>query len=177
MLNIRINFTVNFKKVGVAALVWFLTIGHLASPAQALPVTVGYEKPVSVALTYVNVTTTKTEAAQAVASSTVKYFDPQALAFLTVYASGWKMSEWKCLDNLWNSESHFNPKALNMGSKAFGIAQFLPSTWGNYKVAKTASAKLQIQYGLHYLQMRYGAKNDPAGACNAWNFHLRHGWY
>ncbi len=63
---------------------------------------------------------------------------------------------WLCLNKLWNSESHFNPKALNMSSHAFGIAQFLPTTWGNYKVAKTVSAKLQIQYGLRYIQKRYG---------------------
>jgi len=78
---------------------------------------------------------------------------------------------------LWNSESHFNPKALNMSSHAFGIAQFLPSTWGNYKVTQTASAKLQIKYGLRYITKRYGSTDDPHGACNAWKFHQKTGWY
>jgi hypothetical protein len=178
MLNIRISFTVNLKKVGATLLAGFILFAHLVSPAYALTVQVPtYEKKVTVSLTYLTVTTTKTEAKIALASSSVKYFDPQALAFLTTYAQGWSMADWKCLNNLWNSESHFNPKALNMGSKAFGIAQFLPSTWGNYKVAKTASAQLQIKYGLHYIVKRYGSTNDPTGACTAWKFHQKNGWY
>jgi len=180
MLNIRLNLTINLRKVFAAGLAGLIFIAHLITPAYALTVSVKEslrEKPVTVNLAYLTVTTTKTQAKLDIASSSVKYFDPQALAFLTVYAKGWKLSEWTCLNNLWNSESHFNPKALNMGSRAFGIAQFLPTTWQNYKVVKTASAKLQIQYGLRYIQMRYGRTYDPAGACVAWKFHQKNGWY
>ena len=177
MLNIRISFTVNLKKVGAGLLAGMIFFSHLVTPASALIVAVKTEKSVTVSLTYLTVTTTKTKAKMDLASPTVKYFDPQAVAFLTTYSQGWNRSQWLCLNKLWNSESHFNPKALNMRSHAFGIAQFLPTTWGNYKVAKTASAKLQIQYGLRYIQKRYGSLNDPTGACNAWNFHQRKGWY
>jgi len=111
------------------------------------------------------------------ASNGSKYFDAEALAFLTTYTKGWKMSEWKCLQTLWQKESHFNPKAKNMHSGAYGIAQFLPATWGNYKVEKTAEAKLQIQYGLRYIMKRYGSEKDPNGACNAWGFWQKHNWY
>ena len=178
MLNIRISFTVNLKKVGAAGLAGFIFFAHLVAPAYAVTSKVpAYERAVTISLTYLTVTTTKTEAKTALASSNVKYFDAQAIAFLTTYSQGWNLTEWKCLSNLWNSESHFNPKARNMGSGAFGIAQFLPSTWGNYKVAKTPSAQLQIKYGLHYIVKRYGSTNDPTGACNAWKFHQKNGWY
>jgi hypothetical protein len=177
MLNIRISFTVNLKKVGAGLLAGMIFFSHLVTPASAITEVVTPEKSTTVSLTYLTVTTTKTQAKMDLASPTVKYFDPQAIAFLTTYSQGWNRAEWKCLNNLWNSESHFNPKALNMSSHAFGIAQFLPSTWGNYKVTQTASAKLQIKYGLRYITKRYGSTDDPHGACNAWKFHQKTGWY
>jgi hypothetical protein len=180
MLNIRINLTINLKKVFAGATAGFIFAVHLITPAYALTVkapAINNEKVVTVNLAYLTVRTTKTQAKTALASPYVKYFDAQATAFLTVYSQGWSTKEWGCLNNLWNSESHFNPKALNMGSKAFGIAQFLPNTWSNYKVMKTAEAKLQIQYGLRYIEKRYGSIYDTAGACNAWKFHKKHGWY
>ena len=177
MLNIRINLTINLKKVSAGLLAGIIFCSHLVTPAYAITAAVKPEKSVTVSLTYLTVTTTKTQAALDLASPTVKYFDPQALAFLTTYSQGWTRAQWKCLNNLWNSESHFNPKALNMSSHAYGIAQFLPTTWGNYKVVKTASANLQIQYGLRYISKRYWSTDDPTGACNAWKFHQRTGWY
>lgn len=153
--------------------------GHLVVPptAQALTVPGVAEKPVTVSLTYLTVTTTRSQAKTDLASTTVKYFDAEATAFLMTYSQGWTVKEWKCLRNIWQKESHFNPKAKNMSSGAYGIAQFLPSTWGNYKVEKTAEARLQIKYGLRYILKRYGDTNDPNGACNAWNFWTRNGWY
>ena len=173
MLNIRVNFTVDLKKVAIVVSTMFLIVQHLMAPANAVPPKVfqAYEPHVRVSLTYLNVNTTKSEAIEALQSPYAKYFDPETLAFLTTYAKGMSMGEWKCLRNLWQNESHFNPHALNMGSKAYGIAQFLPVTWGNYKLAKTSVASSQIEYGLHYIQVRYG------NACNAWKFHQKHGWY
>ena len=171
MLNIRLNFTINVRKVVATLATLFMVFQHTLSPAHALPITSVQEKTVTVSLEYLTVTTTRSNAEKALASPYVKYFDPQTIAFLTEYSNGVSMGEWKCLNSLWSSESHFNPKALNMGSKAYGIAQFLPTTWGNYKVKKTASAVLQIKYGLHYIQLRYG------DACNAWKFWKTHGWY
>ena len=171
MLNIRISFTVDVKKVLRVMGVLVLVSTQMFTPAHALPAQTSKEKVVTISLEYLTVNTTRTDAKKALASTYVKYFDAQTIAFLTEYSSGKSMTEWKCLNSLWSHESHFNPKALNMGSHAFGIAQFLPSTWGNYNVKKTAVAQLQIKYGLRYIQQRYG------DACNAWKFWQGHGWY
>ena len=176
MLNIRINVVVDVKKVLSVITTAMLVTTCLVGPAEAVPskplgMSMVIEKPVTVHLTYMKVTTTKTEAKNALASGTVKYFDAEALAFLTVYTKNWDMAEWTCLRNLWQKESHFNPKALNMHSGAYGIAQFMPSTWDNYKVEKTADAQLQIKYGLRYIEKRYG------NACTAWQFWQDNNWY
>jgi hypothetical protein len=181
MLNIRINLTINLRKVGAGVAAGFILVAHLVTPAYALtiapPISLKPEKVVTANLTYMKVQTTKSEAKAALASNSVKYFDAEALAFLTVYTKDWKMSEWECLRNIWKHESHFNPKSLNKSSGAYGIAQFMPSTWGNYKVEKTPVAQLQIQYGLRYIEKRYGSTNDTTGACNAWRFWQKKGWY
>ena len=176
MLNI--SFSIDLRKWSKLCLAISLLVGQTFwGEPHAVAVTAPVEKPVTVNLTYLTVTTTKSQAKKALASDTVKYFDSEALAFLTVYTKDWKMSEWKCLRNLWQHESHFNPKARNMHSGAYGIAQFMPSTWGNYKVEKTSEAKLQITYGLRYIERRYGSTVDPNGACNAWAFWQKHNWY
>jgi hypothetical protein len=177
MLNIRINVMIDVRKWVVSLVAAVMVWGQLFSPATALPTEPKPEAAVKVSLTYMNVVTTKSEAVKALKSPYVKYFDAQAIAFLTEYAHGESMAEWKCLNSLWNGESHFNPKALNMSSHAYGIAQFLPTTWANYKVEKTPVAQLQIKYGLRYIKVRYGSPKDPSGACNAIAFWNAHGWY
>jgi len=81
-------------------------------------------------------------------------------------------AQFACLNKLWTQESHWNPKALNKSSGAFGIAQFMPTTWGNYKFEyKPKSPIKQINYGLHYISKRYGSP------CSAWSHEKRFGWY
>ena len=181
MLNIRINLTINLRKVFAGATAGLILVSHLITPAYALTIapkmSLTPEKSVTVSLAHLKVQTTKTAAMKAIASPHAKYFDAEALAFLTVYANDWSIKEWTCLRYIWTKESHFNPKALNKRSGAYGIAQFMPSTWGNYKVVKTPEAQLQIKYGLRYIEARYGSNADPHGACNAQAFWKKHNWY
>jgi SLT domain-containing protein len=79
--------------------------------------------------------------------------------------------EFSCLDNLIKLESHWNTKAKNRNSGAFGIFQFMPHTWENYGYVKTTNPIIQVQAGLRYIKVRYG------NSCQAYAFHLNHGWY
>jgi TP901 family phage tail tape measure protein len=79
--------------------------------------------------------------------------------------------EWSALVALINSESGFNPTAQNPTSSAYGLFQFLDSTWSSVGGSKTSDPALQTIYGLRYIASRYG---DPLGA---WAFHQAHNWY
>jgi hypothetical protein len=96
---------------------------------------------------------------------------PRQIARHASRSLGHNLREWRCLDILWTHESHFNPKARNKHSGAYGIAQFMPKTWSNYKVKKTSNASLQIKYGLRYIDKRYGSP------CAAWKHWRKHHWY
>ena len=76
-----------------------------------------------------------------------------------------------CLNQLWQRESGWNPNAQNPTSTAYGIAQFLNSTWASTGIAKTSDPYLQVDAGLIYIENRYGS------ACAAWDFHQANNWY
>ena len=98
-----------------------------------------------------------------------KSFTPRQLAEKSS-RNKWRSSrQWFCLEKLWAKESHFNPKAHNKRSGAYGIAQFTPQTWGSRR--RTSDPQTQIRYGLRYIEKRYGSP------CAAWNHHRRYGWY
>lgn len=89
----------------------------------------------------------------------------QAYAQSKLADYGWDAKEMPYLIDLWNRESGWNPTAKNPHSTAYGIAQFLDSTWGNYGT-KTANPNSQIDAGLKYIAARYGA---PSAAIAFWN--------
>jgi hypothetical protein len=171
------------RKLAVSAITYSLVIAPTAAPAYGIGVVqkpmkmsvittvAAKELPVTVELTHLTVRTTRTQASRSIASRESLYFDAEALAFLTVYSKGWSVKEWGCLRSVWRHESNFNPKSLNKKSGAYGIPQFMPDTWDNYKVKKTSNAQLQIKYGMRYIEKRYGS------ACNAWKFWRTHQWY
>lgn len=68
-------------------------------------------------------------------------------------------------------ESGGNPNAQNPTSTAYGLFQFLNSTWGSVGGTKTSDPAAQILYGLRYIASRYGS---PTGAQAFWQ---SHGWY
>jgi hypothetical protein len=80
-------------------------------------------------------------------------------------------SEFSCLENLWGKESGWNPNAQNRSSTAYGIAQFLNSTWAATGIAKTSDGYRQIDAGLIYIERTYGSP------CAAWAKSQSSGWY
>ena len=95
----------------------------------------------------------------------------QAIARMEAAPYGWATGqEWADLVSLWNRESGWSNTAQNPTSTAYGIAQFLDTTWAPYG-PKTSSATLQIKYGLEYIRDRYGSPSA------AWAHEESAGWY
>ncbi len=84
---------------------------------------------------------------------------------------GGNSSEFSCLENLWGKESGWNPNAQNPTSTAYGIPQFLDSTWAGTGIAKTSDGYRQIDAGLIYIESRYGSP------CGAWAHSQANNWY
>ncbi|MFC8411054.1 hypothetical protein [Arthrobacter sp. NPDC057259] len=114
-------------------------------------------------------------AASAPAPQPVAVDDPagaQAYAASQLPAHGWAPSEMQCLMKLWTRESDWKTTATNPSSGAYGVVQSLPAE-------KMASAgadymtnyRTQINWGLQYVQERYGSP------CGALNFHYANNWY
>jgi hypothetical protein len=88
------------------------------------------------------------------------------------FAKGWNQGQqWQDLLSLWNQESGWNSNAQNTTSTAYGIAQFLDSTWAPYG-RKTSDPATQIKYGLEYIHDRY-----PRGPVEAWQHEVSNNWY
>ena len=85
---------------------------------------------------------------------------------------GWGTGRhWDSLSQLIHKESSWNPNAQNKTSSAYGLFQFLNSTWAGVGGRKTSDPALQAQFGLKYIQQRYG---DPEKALG---FHKKNNWY
>lgn len=87
---------------------------------------------------------------------------------------GWGSgNQWNALYKLIQGESGFRPNAQNPTSTAYGLFQFLDSTWGTVGGHKTSDPTLQTIYGLKYIQSVYGS---PANAYAQWSARSPH-WY
>jgi Transglycosylase SLT domain len=100
------------------------------------------------------------------AASGVQAYQSYALSQL-----GGNTGQSSCLNQLWQRESGWNPNAQNPSSSAYGIPQFLNSTWASTGIAKTSDPYRQIDAGLVYIESRYGSP------CGAWSFWQSHKWY
>ncbi|WP_433333801.1 transglycosylase SLT domain-containing protein [Spirillospora sp. CA-294931] len=116
-----------------------------------------------------------TKAAAAVAKVKKKQTRKQrnmAIAKPMVRKRGWSTRQYKCLVKLWNRESHWNHKARNRSSGAYGIPQAMPgrkmrSAGKDWRT----NPRTQIKWGLRYIKGRY---KTPCGALKHSN---RRGWY
>lgn len=79
--------------------------------------------------------------------------------------------QWAAIQRLVQKESGWNPTARNPTSTAFGLFQFLDSTWAAMGGRKTDNPSYQATLGLRYIKGKY---RDPLGALA---FHNSHNWY
>jgi cell wall-associated NlpC family hydrolase len=80
-------------------------------------------------------------------------------------------SEWSSLAELVSHESSWNNRAQNPHSTAYGLFQFLDSTWAGTGIKKTSDPTQQSIAGMRYIKSRYGDPN------HAWSFWKKHNWY
>lgn len=96
----------------------------------------------------------------------------RAYAASAIGGYGWGEGEYNCLVLLWNRESGWRADAYNASSGAYGIPQSLPGS----KMASAGddwrtNAATQINWGLGYIDARYGSP------CGAWEHSEGWNWY
>jgi phage-related protein len=85
---------------------------------------------------------------------------------------GWGSGpEWNALDRLEMREAGYNPNAQNPTSTAYGLGQFLNSTWAGVGGTKTSDPELQSDYMMRYIRQRFGSPSKALA------FHLAHNYY
>lgn len=89
--------------------------------------------------------------------------EPKAYARTVLLSKGYSSRQYVCLVKLWNRESHWNYKADNPTSTAYGIGQLLTET--------SRLPDVQIRNGIRYISYRYGLP------CAAWLHWQHHYWY
>ena len=110
--------------------------------------------------------------AQVVRTESLADEDPRDVALRLMPEYGLSQSEFGCLDQLWISESDWDPTADNPTSTAYGIPQALTGgTHDNLPADYMTNPVSQIRWGLWYIRESYGS------ACAAWDFKQANNWY
>ena len=107
--------------------------------------------------------------------SKAQYTDPKSqnaiLAYQYYVKDNVPKDQVKCYFNIIDKESKWNPLADNPKSTAFGLGQFLNSTWEIVDAKKTKDPYAQIDAMIKYVNLIYG------DGCKAWEFKQYKGWY
>lgn len=97
--------------------------------------------------------------------------DPvKSYAYVKV-AQAFGSDHWNSFNNIIIRESQWNPLSQNPTSSAFGLGQFLNSTWKGTGFEKTNDPYVQIDATIQYIIDRY----DNPNLC--WKFWVAHAWY
>jgi len=83
----------------------------------------------------------------------------------------WGIEQWQYFDDLIQRESSWKVLAQNLNSTAFGLGQFLNSTWNTVGCVKTTDAHTQIDCTIKYITARYGTPYQTIV------FHNLHNYY
>lgn len=100
----------------------------------------------------------------------------QNMAHALYLQAGMPAAEWSAFQQLISNESGWNPTAQNPGSTAFGLGQFLNSTWASVGGSKTSDPMQQLAYIFQYLKQRGDYHGSPAAALSLWEARSPH-WY
>jgi hypothetical protein len=131
---------------------------------------------VGVAQSQANAAAAAVRAAQALATAAAIFAPVSSSGNIALVQSmaaqrGWTGAQWNALYTLIMHESGFRNTAQNPTSTAYGMFQFLDSTWAGYGYGKTSDPRIQTLAGFNYIASKYGS---PIGA---WNFWAGHHWY
>lgn len=83
----------------------------------------------------------------------------------------WGIDQWDSFNNIIEHESDWNPKSQNPTSTAYGLGQFLNSTWKWMEYTKTDDPKIQIHAIIKYIETVYGTPDK------AWSVWQKQKWY
>lgn len=83
----------------------------------------------------------------------------------------WGSEQWDSFDKLIKKESKWDSEAQNPNSSAYGIGQFLNSTWSTVDCEKTKDVYKQIDCTINYVELNYKTPQK------ALQFHLKNNYY
>lgn len=97
--------------------------------------------------------------------------EPKKPPTVQEYAKSKVGVQWPYFNAIIERESRWNSKAQNPKSTAYGLGQFLNSTWATVGCEKTSDPYIQIDCTIKYIDKNYTTSE------NALAFHKKNNWY